>query len=874
MSFLDTIWGDAAGVRCVVSGKMRHEFYADNRVKIPTGKNVWFAPALFASNERKAAQAISAKAVWLDIDCGKPTAYATQTEAVIALKTFLDDVGLPMPTIVNSGNGLHCYFMFEDHLPAQSWLRLAKALKEACADNNLLADSVVTTDIARLLRVPGTLNYKDPANPKTVDIMMQGDTTTHADMESVLADYIFRSEVKSNAKKSNAVFNVGFPITPKSADAIAGMCAQLRELRDTRGNVPEPHWYAGLGIISLCTDAERIAQEWSDGHPNYSYEATAAKLERSKEFAPTTCARFEAVNPSGCVGCEFAGTITSPIQLGEDQSVLVLPQADPAEIALPRGYIRKGSWILRRVVENEGDDPIDHVVFTQPVWVSSVAVGETGGASEVEISWVNSHGVIKCASCPQETVASDTDFAKWLRRQNINGLGNIKIIAMYIAAAITMVDLTQKEQIVYSRFGRNASGFLVGNTLITEHGTETARVSRHILPRRLNLMQPIGTLEAWVDATRLLNQPKWWAHRFTVLSALSAPLFSMTGNQGSVLSLAGDSSTGKTIAANLGVSAFGSHEALTTEPQSTINAFYENWRQVNNLPLVINEAATIPPERLSKIIYAAANGIARDGLKQDSSFRDAGTWATITICTSNLHLRHMPDTVIKEAERNRILELTFDKADKIDLDTGNKIADIIRANHGVAGRTLIAYLMKHVTPIVESVAAKVKEIQALSGCDRFGLWQIASNAVIGKIASDIGIIAFEYEDAITRAIDVLKSQAPVETTAIDIVTDIIAEWTTMYQQGIGTKETSGSDAWHYEPRGEARGRWNAAHGKKFELCVPSKSFKAFAIQNGADAHHIKQWADSAHVTQGLVRLSPQSRAIWCYIIPQQDEEES
>ena len=50
-------------------------------------------------------------------------------------------------------------------------VRCRRAIKAACADNGLLADPAVTADVARILRVPNTNNYKDD-NP--LPVMLYG----------------------------------------------------------------------------------------------------------------------------------------------------------------------------------------------------------------------------------------------------------------------------------------------------------------------------------------------------------------------------------------------------------------------------------------------------------------------------------------------------------------------------------------------------------------------------------------------------------------------------------------------------------------------------------------------------------------------------
>jgi DNA primase len=53
---------------------------------------------------------LNIKSFWLDVDCGAGKPYADQAEGLSALKDFCKTVGLPRPTIVNSGRGLHVYW--------------------------------------------------------------------------------------------------------------------------------------------------------------------------------------------------------------------------------------------------------------------------------------------------------------------------------------------------------------------------------------------------------------------------------------------------------------------------------------------------------------------------------------------------------------------------------------------------------------------------------------------------------------------------------------------------------------------------------------------------------------------------------------------
>ncbi len=140
------------------------------------GVDAYFACAEFASpNSRSSQNAVGAWAFWADIDVAANKAatgqgYGTLEEAQAALSEFCAKAGLPEPTyIVASGSGIHCYWPFDTFLEREQWLEYAAKFKALMKALDLRADPSRTADLASVLRVPGTLNYKTtPPRPVTV----------------------------------------------------------------------------------------------------------------------------------------------------------------------------------------------------------------------------------------------------------------------------------------------------------------------------------------------------------------------------------------------------------------------------------------------------------------------------------------------------------------------------------------------------------------------------------------------------------------------------------------------------------------------------------------------------------------------------------
>jgi hypothetical protein len=889
-NFLAKIWGESEGFRCVVSGKKFSHDFLDDTVevfKVPEKKDVWFAPAIFNTDQRKAENVISSRAFYLDIDCGKENGYENITEAAGRLKEFVDQLDLPSPTCVRSGNGLHVYFLLETAVGPEKWRRIAHALQLATADLGLKADHAVTKDIARILRVPGTFNYKDPKNPKPVELLTEITECTYEELTESLSEYLFQVELAETAKLDNRQFEIEYANTPKDAERISELCPQLRKFKETGGDIPEPVWYAGLGVLALCDNGLEIAQRWSSGHKDYSPRSTERKFERAREFAPTTCDKFRDVNPDDCKGCPFNGKITSPIQLGETVTEIVRPGSEiaadniqslapqklPAPLAPPPYKVAKeGVYIM--IAATDDEPPQKERLLEHPLWVSRLMVGEDGKGTEIELTWINADGKTRKASIRTNMLASPQVFEGALRDVNIYFFWSIKTVLKYINDSVMHVARTSKEETVYGKFGftDDLTGFVVGTDIIRSGGRENANISSRIDRKRVGLIAEKGTLTAWKNAGRLLDEPRLWMHRFTVLACLGTPLLALSGNEGSILSLAGESGGGKTTAANLGIAAFADPKAFTIDPQSTMKSFYEHWRQAGNLPVVVNEAATIRKEILTNLALAAANGKARDTMTQDGRLNDSGGWQTLTIFTSNIHLLDLSDKILTEASRRRILELSFTEKNKLSLSLGRPINDAIDKNYGIAGRLFMDYVMKHAEEVKELIEERVKKLEdGVDSVHRYNVWLIASASVAADIAEGLDLIDFETDDCISNAIRTLKRQAKEVKTSEEKVVELIGDYTSEFQQGIGNKGM-GTGAWFRDPVGAAKGRYTSKDNHVFELALPLRQFKDYALDRGVDANQVREYMAAMDARETSVRLSREGGSVWCYVLPWRVEE--
>jgi Virulence-associated protein E len=331
---------------------------------------------------RTQANALGAKAFWIDLDAGKDDKgkakhYATHDEAAAALRRFRKATGLPIPLLVSSGYGWHVYWPLAEILDPTTWKRYAEGLKALCEKHGLHIDPARTADISSVLRTPGTHNHKRGAvapvscNPEFLQVqqepletfatLLDAGPQGAAPMTGLAAPQPGRARAGGAAKAMSVsaapIWLVNRVLRASSADLLEGLddyppayaadivnrCAQIAALREAPGAVSEPLWHAALGVLAHCEDGEALAHEWSapEWHP-----AVDEKLERLKSFGPTTCEKFSSLNPTVCAACVYRGARKSPITLGARQSAAV-PGAGVAAPGAVKDWERTASGALK-----------------------------------------------------------------------------------------------------------------------------------------------------------------------------------------------------------------------------------------------------------------------------------------------------------------------------------------------------------------------------------------------------------------------------------------------------------------------------------------------------------------------------------------------
>jgi len=768
----------AIAIVTISDGIVKHKWCSDRKealalaVKLDRpGTDVYWGMATFLNHSRKRDAVHTLTFFWLDIDCGPNKPYADHAAAVQALAA----AKLPKPSmLIDSGNGLHVYWSLHQPVQIEQWQSVAERLKRACVTRQLHADHMVTTDAARILRVPGTHNYKNPDNPKAVRVLARGGEkyTLEAFAHELPAVGPIREAAPS---KEWDMDETEYP--PVQLETVLRGCHQVRHAAKVRSNdIAEPYWRAVLSVVYRCIDGERMIQAVSSGDPRYSAEETLRKAENTK--GPATCAHFKAVHPEGCAGCPNAGAVVSPIAL--------LPPAPEPEDAPPRES-KVGDWHITAAgvyLPTEGEDGT-----LQKLWAIRTPVyGDTfrtrqgenpmdADDAKVLLTWLRPDGVWRRTLMPLSLLGSQTKMMEWAGSQGLGTLvPNVKVWSMYISELTNSLLARNAVTQYYSRLGwhDNNTQFVLGKQMVTADGLQDATIERN---GPLAVLEARGDLEEWKEGIRKLQSGGLEMHMFCVLAGFGTPLLQLMDVSGAVVSLAGASGRGKTLAAKAALSIFGNPEQLFQAAEATKNSIDVHLATLHSVPYLMDEVTNLPDKKLGDLLYMIANGRGKDSLTRNRNWREGGNWRMLAFFTTNRPIMESDQGTLTEAQRNRAIELMV--THEVPAKLAAEVYGATSKNYGVAAVPFLQYVIantEEVTALCEASLQRIKESFAGPDAQRFGLWALAAALAGGMIAKKLGLISIDPWHVISTVVPVLQAQAENTMDPEQLFLQVVQEW--------------------------------------------------------------------------------------------------
>jgi uncharacterized protein (DUF927 family) len=822
-------------------------------------RNVYFGVAKFATDQnRKKPNVKGLKSFWLDIDCGesktainektgRPEGYIDQATGLQELQTFCKKIGLPKPLLVNSGRGIHAYWPLTREVTREEWEPVAERLRELCVLHNFHIDGKVF-EVARVLRIPGTFNFKD--NPPTlVEIISDARPVEYDDFRKILG--VKEPQPEAPKRELTELAKAMMQNTTSSFRKIMlrgeNGCRQLLSAFEDRETLSEPRWFDALSIAKFCSDRDVAIHKMSQGHPDYDYATTEAKVVHI--VGPHSCAEFERSNPGGCDGCPHQGKIKSPIVLGKE-----IAEATDADNTV--------------VVENEEEE--DTEVHTIPKYPSPFFRGKNGGiykmvGEEEEPLRVYEHDlyVIKRMRDPllgevivmklhlprdgvKEFVVSNVQVTdKNELRKALSSHGVVcsakpfNLLMEYLFLSIKELQYKRRAEHMRQQFGwaDRDSKFIIGDREITPDGifhsppsSTTQNLAQH--------MQPTGALDKWKEVFALYGRPGLEPHAFATLTAFGSPLLKFLGQNGAIINVIHpNSGTGKTTILHMCNSVYGDPGRLCAMWDDTLAAKLLRLGVMNNLPFTVDEMTNTTPADFSTLAYSMSQGRGRDRVKASSNELrlNLTSWQSISLCSSNASfyekmasLKSSPD-----GEMMRLIEYKIDYSPVIDVAEAKHMFDHqLKQNFGHAGDLYAKWLVENLEEAkntVLGIQAKIDKELRLTQRERFWSAVVAANITGGLIAKNIGLIDWDMKAIYKWATQmILGLRVEVKPPASDVMA-VVGDYINRHMQNILVvneevdRRTNMAMLPTLEPRGELLIRYEPDTKKMFVAAKPFKN---------------------------------------------------
>lgn len=616
-------------------------------------RDVYFALSTFEdpAKGRKADNAAHIKALFIDMD-----GYESKKAAGEALFSFLAKTGLDsfgMPHILSSGGGLHAYWPLSQVAEVAQWKPVAESFKRLCKQEGLSIDMTVTADAARVLRIPGTFNFKAKyGEPRPVKILQEGDAKVDLRRFGATVRGMLTEEF-APPSNNHVISGISLAGTrpsrtdaPRSAlaDALMGNstsrfetiwlktekgsgCGQLDYyMNNAQDDGMEPLWRGLLSLAKVCEDGEEYAAKLSALHP-YSPQRTREKLDSIK--GPYACAKLDGENPGICDGCPHWGKITNPLALGREVSVDNAPRQielppqkkqvhEDAIPSKPRSFTRptppKGfdygrAGGIYRTVEMEDSSgqksKVQVMVLPYDLYVVEMLRME-GNERHAHLLAIKPCGPEDDEGkrpmeyipilLPQKTVVAKDELLKVLANNGVtaaNGKFNDPYLYDYVRGAVEQAGMERESVDVPIQFGWQKDRSFVYNERVFRPDGTVLPVPMPGLENINRVTASKGNLDEWRGFWEVMVKRKMHTMLALCLNAFGSTLMHFSEYEGFVWHIGSTASgTGKSLTLTAIASVWGHPIRYRTGKGTSQVAMQQRAGLLNSLPLLIDEITT------------------------------------------------------------------------------------------------------------------------------------------------------------------------------------------------------------------------------------------------------------------------------------------
>lgn len=768
-------------------------------------KDVWYCLSLQSTAKqdphnasklkavRATANALKLKAIWVDVDV-KAGGYETIEDALKALITFREKVGLPpFSALVGSGNGVHAYWISDVALTPAEWAPYAHGLKALLLQEGVKCDAGLTTDAARILRMPGTFNHKTtpprPVQLFNVPLVLYNFPTALAFLATVAPvtggvtsatkapHNIFADGVDPSWVKAGPAFKIegepGLEAGIQKFDEILLPISQIfkecgfysHALKTGGADYGNELWMLSVLGTTFMENGNAVAHAISKGHATYSEADTQALYDRKmaeraeRGIGYPGCAAIAGAGCAACQTCPLFSKGKSPLNIRPPVTATVTAQRQAIasqtqaarDMNLPAGFDLNPEGFICKVIEIEQDGELMPPTYLQLFQSKLTDPWVQADPDSLNFTTTVDKGTVFQASINHEMMVS-MDFKRHLARNKVKTYpeNNRYLEHFFVSWLARLHEAAAAQQALpfgwYREHGA-IRGFVFAGRLMRDDNTETPCGVGDAKLR--NVFHPTGDITCWYEACKLITQQKRPELDAIIAVSFAAPLTALIGKSAMCLSAWGASGAGKSAAYSVGVSVWGHSKKGKNVSNSTYNSIMKQMGELTNLPLYWDEIKDEKAQIATyDFIFNATDGVEKARLKSDTSMQDRGVWQTQMCIASN---KSYVDFLARKDSGHvggvsRVLEYHVDKSPpdavgRISQTDAEVVIDKLQTNYGQLGLVYAKHLALNHGPVSKRTIMACKQAEQDLGPrqeERFWVAQIGTLIVGAELANELG----------------------------------------------------------------------------------------------------------------------------------------
>ena len=277
--------------------------------------------------------------------------------------------------------------------------------------------------------------------------------------------------------------------------------------------------------------------------------------------------------------------------------------------------------------------------------------------------------------------------------------GNAADVCDYFLASLDHA----KPELFSTRNGWISGNFIAGTNLISDKGT--SEIKRREDDIKLGAT---GSRAAWIEIIKPFVELDPQAQIACGVSTISCML-KLLSVSSFTLHLFGQSSTGKTLAAQIAASFWGDYATLIQDWKGSTVAHEIYFDQMQHLPCFLDECQENKANVVKSTIYQFGNNRGKPRGTREAALRKGKDWQTTLISTGETRVT---DSSIAGGLAARVIELHKRLYNKIDNEIEFvKFFQKIEQNHGHAGPEIIRYSQKNKKAILDRYIFLLEKLQ-------------------------------------------------------------------------------------------------------------------------------------------------------------------